>query len=103
MIQLHNKLQDNVVLNLDLSVTVQRRVCGARLVPGRAVFSVIKVYFCRLLQAVASALRIPRCVLRRTSGNEFSSRRCLGRVHAQSDKSNSLQGSHNALSKLALR
>ncbi len=45
MIQLRNKLQDNVVLNLEFSIIVQILFAGVRLVLGRAVFTVIQVDF----------------------------------------------------------
>ncbi len=77
---------------------------GVKLVLGRAVFTVIQVDFYRLLQAVSSSHRIPRGVLRKTNGNEFSARSRM-RVRSQRGKSNKLplQGSLKALSKLASR
>jgi len=45
MIQLRNKLQDNVVLNWDFQIIVQILFPGVRLVLGRAVFTVIQVDF----------------------------------------------------------
>jgi len=56
------------------------------------------------LQAVSSAHRIPRGVLRKRNGNEFSARSRM-RVRSHNGKSNKLplQGSLKALSKLASR
>lgn len=83
---------------------VHKLFAGDRLVLDRAVFTVIQVEFYRLLQAVPSAHRIPRGVLRKRNGNGFSAESRM-RVRSQNGKSNMLplQGSLKALSKLASR